>query len=414
MKLFGNGSQENMELKALLDAINRSQAVIYFAADGTILDANDNFLGAMGYRLDEIKGKHHRLFVDPEYAKQPEYREFWESLRRGEYQASMFRRLGKGGKEIWIQASYNPIFDKSGKVFKVVKFATDLTEQRAQKARDMAALADSFRDRVQSITGSLASASTELAHTAELLSKSISESNGNAHEAVRSSEETYASVQAVAAAAEQMSATIKEISLQTQNMNGLISESAKLVSGAGTYASELQEASQQVHNVVQLISNISGQINLLALNATIESARAGEAGRGFAVVANEVRTLAGQTDKSIADIEKVINNMSQASDGVIGALSTIKNSVEKIFTSSAGVASAVEEQAVVVRDIAQNMQVATQKTESTKESIATVSELSTEAEQSSQQVLQASQDLSQQAEALEGEVKVFLDEVRQG
>src|SRR5581483_2982678 len=115
-------------------AIRKSQAVIEFQMDGTILDANDNFLHAMGYTLDEIKGRHHSMFVDEEYRRSPEYKEFWAKLNRGEYQAAEYKRLGKGGKEVWIQASYNPILDQQGKPFKVVKFATDVTEQKLSNA----------------------------------------------------------------------------------------------------------------------------------------------------------------------------------------------------------------------------------------------------------------------------------------
>ena len=404
----------NADYEGQIEAVSKSQAVIQFDMEGTILDANENFLSTIGYSIDEIQGKHHRMFVEPEYAQSAEYKKFWDDLRDGVFQSAEYKRLGKGGKEIWIQASYNPIFDLNGKPFKVVKYATDLTEQKAQKKKDMADLADAFQNRTQSIISSVAAASTQLSQTAELMSESIAQSNNNVQGAVESSEETYQNVQAVAAAAEEMSATIKEISEQTQTVNVLISESAARVEGADEHATELQEASEQVRNVIQLISNISSQINLLALNATIESARAGEAGKGFAVVANEVRNLAGQTDKSIQDIEKVIHNMSRASDGVITALGGIKESVDKILGSSAGVASAVEEQSAVVNDIAQNMNVATHKTEAVKENIMTVSKLSGEAEQNSQQVLMASQDLSQQAETLEGEVRQFLHEIREG
>lgn len=395
-------------------AVSKSQAVIQFNMDGTILDANENFLNVVGYRLEEIKGRHHRMFVEPAYEASAEYRHFWELLGKGEYQAAEYKRIGKNGKEVWIEASYNPILDLNGKPFKVVKYATDVTDKKTQKRVLMAAIADNFQKQIEAIVGTVAAASTELAHTAELMSKSIGESNVNAQEAVRNAEETFQNVQTVAAASEEMSATIKEISTQTQNANALIADSVEKVRGADGFAGELQKASQQVRSVIQLISNISSQINLLALNATIESARAGEAGKGFAVVANEVRNLAGQTSKSIQDIEKVITEMSRASDGVIAALGGIRDSVDKIYTSSTTVASAVEEQSAVVNDIARNMNIATHKTQVVKENITAVSRLSTEAEHNSQQVLSASQDLSRQAEVLEHEVQQFLTSVREG
>jgi methyl-accepting chemotaxis protein len=122
------------DMAGQIAAIDRSQAVIQFAIDGKILHANKNFLNAVGYSLDEIKGRHHSIFVDPADRDTAEYRRFWEKLGRGEFDTGQYRRLGKGGKEIWIQASYNPIFDKSGKPIKVVKFATDITEQKRRNA----------------------------------------------------------------------------------------------------------------------------------------------------------------------------------------------------------------------------------------------------------------------------------------
>ena len=404
--------KKNADFQGQLDAISKSQAVIQFDMDGQILDANENFLSVIGYSLEEIKGKHHRMFVDQKLAESAEYEEFWKSLREGKFQSAEYERVAKDGKKVWIQASYNPIYDLNGKPYKIVKYATDLTEHKEQKKRDLNNMADKFQSNVQGIINSVAAASTELAHTSELMTDMIGKSHGNALEAKENSEETFSSVQTVAAASEEMSATIKEISSQTQNANSLISESVAKVKEADGHANELQTASQQVKSVMELISDISSQINLLALNATIESARAGEAGRGFAVVANEVRNLAGQTDKSIQDIEKVVQQMARASDSVINALKDIKDSVDDIYSSSTGVASAVEEQSAVVNDIAQNMNIATHKTQSVKENITSVSNLSDEAAQNSGQVLTAAQSLSQQSEQLKQEVEIFLQEIR--
>jgi len=120
------------ELEAKVEALDKSQAVIEFNMDGTIITANDNFLGAMGYRLDEIQGSHHRLFVEPALAESAEYRHFWDALNRGQFQQAEYLRIGKNGREVWIQASYNPIVDKEGKPYKVVKYATDITAQKMQ------------------------------------------------------------------------------------------------------------------------------------------------------------------------------------------------------------------------------------------------------------------------------------------
>ncbi|OYW36199.1 MAG: hypothetical protein B7Z45_06110, partial [Azorhizobium sp. 12-66-6] len=127
--------QVNADLQSQINAINRVQAVIQFALDGTILDANQNFLETLGYSLEEIRGKHHSIFVDQAERTSPDYRRFWDRLREGEFQAAEFRRIAKSGQEVWIQASYNPIFDANGRIYKIVKFATDITEMVKERVR---------------------------------------------------------------------------------------------------------------------------------------------------------------------------------------------------------------------------------------------------------------------------------------
>src|ERR1700754_995261 len=129
------------DAKALADAIGRSQAVIEFAMNGSIITANENFLSAMGYSLPEIRGRHHSMFVEPDERRSAGYREFWARLNRGEFQAAEYKRIGKGNKEVWIQASYNPILDDSGRPTKVIKFATDITEQKIRSMRHAGQLA---------------------------------------------------------------------------------------------------------------------------------------------------------------------------------------------------------------------------------------------------------------------------------
>jgi methyl-accepting chemotaxis protein len=141
---------QNADYQGQIEAVGKAQAVISFELDGTIIDANENFLNAVGYTLAEIRGQHHRMFVEPAVSSSAEYRSFWEALRRGEYQTGEYKRVGKGGKEVWLQASYNPILDLSGKPFKVVKFASDVTAQALKKRKDEA---DSiaYRDEVTRI-----------------------------------------------------------------------------------------------------------------------------------------------------------------------------------------------------------------------------------------------------------------------
>ena len=234
--------------------------------DGTIIGANQNFLKTVGYTLDEIRGRHHSMFVDPSERDGAAYREFWAALNRGQYQAAEYKRIGKGGKEVWIQASYNPILDLNGKPFKVVKYATDTTAQ---------VLVRMGNERVRGM------------------------------------------MESVAAGAEELNASVREISEAMTKSRETASTAVGRVEAADAQAKRLNEAAQAMSGIVELIGNITGQINLLALNATIESARAGEAGRGFAVVASEVKNLATQAKQATDKIGQEIGNLNGISGDVV-------------------------------------------------------------------------------------------------
>ncbi len=287
-------------------------------------------------------------------------------------------------------------------------------EQRAEadKKAAMEKLAQDFEERVQSIINTVAAAATELAHTAESMNNNISQSSQMADNAASGATQTSANVQSVAAAVEEMSSSVKEISSQTQRSGQLVEDSVNRVQEADKQATDLQESSQKVREVVQLISDIAGQINLLALNATIESARPGEAGKGFAVVAGEVKNLASQTDDSIQEIEKVIAEMTEVSDGIVASLSSVRDSVSKISDSSSGIASAVEEQSSTTNEIASSMQTAASGSAMITENLQQVNIAAAESSDMSNQMLSAAQELSQQAEVLNEQVSVFLNEVR--
>ncbi len=288
-----------------IEAIGKSQAVIEFNLDGTIITANENFLGALGYTLAEIQGKHHSMFVDPAERDSGEYRDFWAKLNRGEFQSAEYKRIGKGGKEVWIQASYNPILDMNGKPFKVVKFATDVTTQVIARMKN---------------------------------------------EHIRGMMET------VAAGAEELNASVKEIAESMVKSKETAEGAVERVDVADQSAHRLTEAAQAMGGIVDLINNITSQINLLALNATIESARAGEAGRGFAVVANEVKNLAGQAKGATEQISKEISGMRGISDDVVNALVAIKQSIDSVREYVTSTAAAVEEQSAVANEMSSNMQ----------------------------------------------------------
>ena len=296
---------KNADLAGQIDAINRSQAVIEFDLSGTIMLANENFLNTVGYSLAEIKGRHHSMFVEPSEREGAAYREFWAALNRGEFQADEYKRLGKGGKEIWIQASYSPIFDLNGKPFKVVKYATDVTRQ---------ALVRIGNERVRGMMDS------------------------------------------VAAGAEELNASVREISEAMVKSKQTAIGAVDSVASADMQAKRLSEAAQAMSGIVEMIGDITGQINLLALNATIESARAGEAGRGFAVVASEVKNLANQAKQATDKIGLEINSLNSISGDVIDALDSIKHAIQSVSEYVTSTAAAVEEQSTVTGEMSSSMQ----------------------------------------------------------
>ena len=293
------------DLAGQISAIGKSQAVIEFNMDGTIIGANQNFLKTVGYALDEIRGRHHSMFVDPSERDGAAYREFWAALNRGEYQAAEYKRIGKGAKEVWIQASYNPILDLNGKPFKVVKYATDTTAQ---------VLVRMGNERVRGM------------------------------------------MESVAAGAEELNASVREISEAMTKSRQTAATAVGRVEAADAEAKRLNEAAQAMSGIVELIGNITGQINLLALNATIESARAGEAGRGFAVVASEVKNLATQAKQATDKIGQEIGNLNGISGDVVNALDSIKQAIQGVSEYVTATAAAVEEQSTVTSEMSSSMQ----------------------------------------------------------
>ena len=296
---------KNADLAGQIAAIDKAQAVIEFNMDGTIITANPNFLGALGYSLAEVQGKHHSMFVEPSEREGTAYREFWAALNRGQYQAAEYKRVGKGGKEIYIQASYNPILDLNGKPFKVVKYATDTTKQ---------VLVRMGNERVRGM------------------------------------------MESVAAGSEELNASVREISEAMTKSRETAMSAVDQVATADAQAQRLTEAAQAMSGIVELINNITGQINLLALNATIESARAGEAGRGFAVVASEVKSLANQAKQATDKIGAEIGSLNGISGDVVSALGSIKQAINNVSEYVTSTAAAIEEQSTVTNEMSTSMQ----------------------------------------------------------
>ncbi|NEU12737.1 PAS domain-containing protein [Methylobacterium sp. BTF04] len=334
-----------------IDAIRKAQAVISFDLNGTIIEANENFLAVVGYTLPEIVRQHHSLFVEPALRDSPAYTEFWAKLSQGQFQSGQFKRIGKGGREVWIEASYNPIFDAGGRPYKVVKFSTDITPQIALLADLNRLIERNFGEIDQAVLRS-------------------SEESRSAAEAAGS---TATNVQTMAAAAEELAASVNEISHSMSKARTATDTAHAQVAAAGSVTQTLTNTATAMSGLVGLIQNIANQINLLALNATIEAARAGDAGRGFAVVAQEVKNLAAQAAQATKQISNEIDRVQTASEQVAGSLETIQGSVETMRDYVVSTAAAVEEQSVVTTEMSSSMQDAADAVRAISQNAVTIS-----------------------------------------
>ncbi|MEM7208042.1 MAG: methyl-accepting chemotaxis protein [Pseudomonadota bacterium] len=388
----------NAEVAGQLDAINRSQAVIEFQTDGTIINANENFLGAMGYSLNEIQGKHHRMFVDAEFAASGEYAEFWDDLKKGKFASGEFPRVAKGGRDIWIQATYNPILDSSGRVTKVVKFASDITEQKqlqkkiesvlgeVTNAMDLLAkgsLAHRMRDDqggefkglVDSVNSSLSNLSKmvgEINEVALMVDGGASEiSDGNNNLSHRT-EAQAANLEQAAHSIDEISNSAKRNAESASDANSLAIETLNQAKNGGSVVQDavnameqINQASTKISAIIGVIDEIAFQTNLLALNASVEAARAGEHGRGFGVVATEVRNLAGRSATAAKEIKELIkdsgekvtsgsalvNQSGETLDDIVQSTQKLADIVGEIATATVDQSGSIEKVNVSVRDM---------------------------------------------------------------
>ena len=383
----------NSEFQGKVEAISKSQAVIEFNLDGSIITANENFLATVGYSLDEIKGKHHRMFCEPTYTNTPAYSQFWDKLNRGEFETAEYKRVGKNNKEIWINASYNPILNAAGKPFKVVKYATDVTELR----RVIIAL--------ESMAGGLATSATQLTSMATQMSDNAKKTSQDSEYASGLSSEVASGVQIVATNTEEMVASIKEISRSANESAQMSRETLNNAIETNKTIAKLGASSQEIGNVIKVISSIAQQTNLLALNATIEAARAGDAGKGFAVVANEVKELAKQTAKATEDITNKIGAIQKDSAAAVEAIAEISSSIEKLNSLSGAIAASVEEQTATTNEVSRVVVQSSKGVESISTSVRAVNTAAEVNMSASAETLNSARGLTESAEELRGLIK---------
>ncbi|MBN9308769.1 methyl-accepting chemotaxis protein, partial [Devosia sp.] len=371
-----------------LAAISRSQAVIEFNVTGEILSANENFCAALGYHIDEIRGRHHRMFVEPGHASSPEYRDFWDRLGRGEFHSAEYKRIGKGGREVWIQASYNPIFDPDGKPYKVVKYATDITGRKsavnmlgAGLARlaegDLTAAIDTrfvgelevVRIAFNETVGRFSRIVDRLRQTSRSLKTATGEILSGASDLAERTTRQAAAIEETSAAMAQLSSTVagnakraETASTKSKAQSAAAEEAGQVMFDANAAMERISASSASISRIIALIDDIAFQTNLLALNASVEAARAGDAGKGFAVVAVEVRRLAqsaaGASNEVKALIERSAHEVASGSDLVSEAASRLKSMLAELRENTDlinGIAQASQEQSIAISQVSTAM-----------------------------------------------------------
>jgi len=333
-----------------IEALNKVMAVIEFDLQGNILLANDIFATLTGYTKEEIVGKHHSMFADANYKTSPEYKAFWDKLARGEADAGQYRRIGKGGKEVWIKASYNPILDVNGKPFKVVKFAMDITEQHrsaqalsdavveTQHIIEQAQTGDltsrvplggktgaiaSLCDGVNALLDKMTEVILQVKEAGETINTAAGEISTGNNDLSSRTEQQASSLEETASSMEELASTVKQNADNARQANQLAATASSVAIKGGevvgnvvTTMSAINDSARKIEDIISVIDGIAFQTNILALNAAVEAARAGEQGRGFAVVAAEVRNLAQRSASAAKEIkELIVDSVNKTTEG---------------------------------------------------------------------------------------------------